>query len=304
MSNEQGPLIRRIDRTMRALSRSPNPLKRLLESIDFVAYAPYVTFSSSDNDRFLHKQATPIQIDNIDTHALMMIGREAFSLLTKKTTRELSIAIHLFRKRLPAMDKLAKDIRAAGGVLHPDGRPFITFPLRKGEVPRKGAVSHVGATTMSASDFTTMFSRAKQLSDEFQIFAAHLLIECLEKIDEALEAMQRDYHGAVASTAAATQAIEMAKAMYNSNESFAKALTDTASKGAKARHRADPKREDKKRVYQKYLVWRARPQMYPNKVEFARDMLEMKGIKLVSEKKITDWVRAWDRQKDGTLLAQ
>ena len=74
MSNNQGPLICRLDRTIRALSRSPDLLKRLLESIDFAAYAPHATFRNSYNDKFLDKGAKPIQLDDIDTNALMILS--------------------------------------------------------------------------------------------------------------------------------------------------------------------------------------------------------------------------------------
>lgn len=67
-----------------------------------------------------------------------------------------------------------------------------------------------------------------------------------------------------------------------------------AQKGGRARHAKDPKQADKALVEQCWKEWQRKPNNYPSKAEFARDML-MKFGNLESQKKIEDWCRAWEK---------
>ncbi|WP_028081151.1 hypothetical protein [Solimonas soli] len=76
-----------------------------------------------------------------------------------------------------------------------------------------------------------------------------------------------------------------------------------ARKGGLRRHQKDPKQKAKKLVFQRYRHWREDPKLFKSKAAFARAMLDEHG-QLESQKKIEDWVREWDREREiGTLPA-
>ncbi len=68
-----------------------------------------------------------------------------------------------------------------------------------------------------------------------------------------------------------------------------------AKKGAKAKLAKDPKQADKSFVKDCWLEWQRNADRYNGKAAFARDMLS-KCENLISQKKIEDWCRGWEKE--------
>ena len=85
---------------------------------------------------------------------------------------------------------------------------------------------------------------------------------------------------------------------FASDEFEAAARARQASRAAVERYRNDPKQRAKAFVFDCWKSWQSSPTSYPSIASFARDMLD-KQPDLISEKKITDWVRAW--RKKGSM---
>lgn len=73
-------------------------------------------------------------------------------------------------------------------------------------------------------------------------------------------------------------------------------------KGGKAKWDADPRTQEKQFVFDCWCQWQSGKTHYASKTAFANDMLD-KCVFLTSEKKITDWCRAWERSTatNGTV---
>lgn len=83
-----------------------------------------------------------------------------------------------------------------------------------------------------------------------------------------------------------------AKALLRGLDLAKKAL---AKKGAKAKLTNDPKQADKSFVKECWFEWQRNADRYSGKAAFARDMLG-KCENLISQKKIEDWCRGWEKE--------
>lgn len=109
--------------------------------------------------------------------------------------------------------------------------------------------------------------------------------DCFMYLHEAYEArMLSDYEST----------FQMITEDYEQKKSFA------ARRAAKERLKRDPKQREKKFVLDCWVEWQAKPSNYLSKAEFARDMLQ-KCTYLKSNKKIEDWCREWEQEKDKIL---
>lgn len=68
-----------------------------------------------------------------------------------------------------------------------------------------------------------------------------------------------------------------------------------ARMGGIVRALRSPKSKEKDFVLECWRAWQAKPSQYRGKADFARDMLQ-KCQHLVSQKKIEDWCRGWERE--------
>lgn len=81
------------------------------------------------------------------------------------------------------------------------------------------------------------------------------------------------------------------------------ALRSAAQKGAKARHKADPKQLAKERVHECWVTWQQKPARYRSAAAFAKDMLD-KFDELTSPQVVERWVREWKKGASRTLPAE
>lgn len=70
--------------------------------------------------------------------------------------------------------------------------------------------------------------------------------------------------------------------------------------GALGRLAKDPKQMEKKLVRECWDTWQIRPNNYPSKAAFARDMLE-KYVHLESQPAIETWCRQWERETQSLI---
>jgi hypothetical protein len=71
-----------------------------------------------------------------------------------------------------------------------------------------------------------------------------------------------------------------------------------AQLGASAKLAADPKQKEKQFIFECWQNWQKKPDNYPSKAAFARDMLP-KCEHLTSQKKIEDWCREWGKSNSA-----
>jgi hypothetical protein len=72
--------------------------------------------------------------------------------------------------------------------------------------------------------------------------------------------------------------------------------SELAKLGALEKLRTDPKQKAKAFVKQCWQTWQEEPERYKSKAAFAKEMLKQEQCKsLVSQVKITDWCRAWEK---------
>lgn len=83
---------------------------------------------------------------------------------------------------------------------------------------------------------------------------------------------------------------------YDSVNGSKVALRQVAARAAQARHKADPRQEEKAFVLNCWRDWQRDPSRYQGKAAFARDMLG-KCEHLISQKKIEDWCREWEKSE-------
>jgi|CXWL01.1.fsa_nt_gi hypothetical protein len=248
----------------------------------FISYDPYLTFSSPNNTCLVAHNGE----ERPDTESLFYLGKEAYKYFldgieTEEDFDEIIASylemINIYRQILPK-----KKIKC----INPNGKEFA-FDWNQAHDCELVNVAW------------QLFQQTPKESGEDKVIYAELyFFLALIEIDNAYMAMTFNPVDAVTSAIEAANALANAIAIKSDNEKLKEVRRDMAYQGAIARIRLDPKQNDKKFVFTCWQEWQDCPERYSSKASFARDMLE-KCEHLVSNKKIEDWCREWEKSNSA-----
>lgn len=271
----------------------------------FLAYDPVRSFSSESNSTFVGPGDFPGPEDDADSEALFLIGREAWKLMGGASSSE------EFYKLVATYREGIGGFRSGFEALKKDGRLVLVTALGQHvvDIELKGADDHVvlqiawglhGAGAFdelppSATAEGEAVSRSELVEHLVWSFAIHALLE----IDNAL--LARLYgDGAIAASLAAAESVANATALAHGDAKLAEARRELSMRAVTAKLDKDPKQQAKRDVQSWWHRWQKDASLYPTKAAFARAMLDKHDGVLVSQKKIEDWCRAWEKEF-GTL---
>ena len=262
---------------------------------EFETYDPVLTFTGPggpaepEPEHFRNfvdsagKFITGTGIHDADFWTLWGIGRHAYMLLAIADESDFSTRISRYRSAM-------EDIRSTciESLKAPQSDDFESRPVDADYFGVLSGFSLLDEDFFGWDYAPEDFSRGEELV-EYCLFA------CLEAIDSAIQAIQWGEKYAVSYAIDASTALNNALTFRPGEETHRRVRGEMARHAARERHRHDPKQVDKKFVFSCYQEWRAAPSRYESKAAFARDMLD-KCTHLVSQKKIEDWVRGWDKK--------
>ncbi len=252
---------------------------------EFLMYDPYLTFSDPSNDSFVDsagKPTPPLVARGADEWTLWAIGREAYDLLEIADKSDFTTRFGNHRADIKTWRDLLIKRAKDGKMLDQDGAQIDPSYFRS------------QPTLELLHGIWSIFDKYSKFRFQYKYKVENFLFACLEELDNSLLGLKA-HNDAVAAAVAASNALANAQAITSGSEVYEKVRSDMARKAAIERHNRDPKQVEKRLVFDCYKEWRAKPERYKSKAEFARDMLE-KYPHLKSHKTIEDWVRGWDKK--------
>lgn len=244
----------------------------------FISYDPYLTFSNPLNTCLVAHNGNEIP----DTESLFFLGKEAYKYFihgieSKEDFNELLICylelVNIYRQELPKKNIECKN---------PNGKKFALDWNQADDCQLVNVAWQIFQKTRI------------ELGEDKVIYAELYFFLTLIEIDNTYMAMTFNPVDAVTLAIEAANALANAIAIKSENEKLKEVRRDMAYRGAIARIKLDPKQNDKKFVFACWKEWQDNPERYSSKASFARDMLE-KCEHLVSNKKIEDWCREWEK---------
>jgi hypothetical protein len=256
----------------------------------FLSYDPYSTFSNSINTCLIDHGGEEIS----DTESLFNLGMEAYKNIGEFQSKEIfDEIIAAYQEIIDEWRQIfqQKNIRC----ISPSGKEF-KLDWSKAEDCQ---IVNVGWKITSDKRLQTRYQKLPE--KDLKTFHAELyLLLVFIEIDNANMNTILDPVAAVGSAIDAANALANAMAIISEDEKLQEIRKNFAYRGAMAKVENDPKQKDKKFVYECWQDWQEKPTRYQSKAAFARDMLD-KCEHLVSNKKIEDWCREWEKSDTNKL---
>lgn len=268
----------------------------------FTFYDPFLSVLAAKTPQFVNHEGKEIKFRRpgsarhllymaMEAADLYLCGNQVSRADWTQTLRDMKSNLAELRslmaeKRFLFQDPLGKRVELDVGALE----PFDVLSIQQQIFNRDGEA-------MEAGDFALL----QQL----------WCVVCLNEIDHALlSAMYDDAGDGVESALRARDALQYSR---DSTRILAKALgaeskeksdqgavvvavrSDLARMGALAKLEKDPKQAAKRHVHSAWKEWQGRPNMYPSKSAFAKEILKQQPA-LDNQRVIVDWCGVWEKQ--------
>jgi hypothetical protein len=263
---------------------------------EFSAYDPYATFSSLENRRFIKSTGESSfsgwsePLDD-DEQALWRLGKNAFDALNATSRDDFEHAYQTYIDGMQMNREILAELSENDTILIQNSNEERISPDWS-KYPPDEILAFIW-------QIFSQIPREKHPQEFQALLRQSFLFACFKLIEHALIAHMLDGRGLLSAVLGAASAFANAEVLTSDNPTLTKARQELAYKGAMERIRRDPKTADKMTVRDYWVRWTKQPDLYKNKAEFVRDMLDGKTTALKGNSEtVNRWIREWERSED------